>query len=135
MGRAARMPPGPCLWLEGRGYRRTRWPRPGWPLLSQVALKLPPFSEEIVSSWVPFLETMVISVGLRLLSCDPSTADPLKFTVPKSASGRTPVNDDGASTITSADAREAPLSRPAPDHDRVGLAERRQIDVDREARR
>ena len=69
--------------------------------------KLPPDSEPIVASGVPELVAMSMPVGLLEARVPPLTVDPLKFTVPKSASGRTPGCDDDASVMISAEERES----------------------------
>jgi hypothetical protein len=61
-----------------------------------------PLTETLV---VPELVTMVIGVGPEAPSVPPFTCELLKVTVPKFASGSTPLEDDGASAITSAEAR------------------------------
>ena len=42
-----------------------------------MLLKLPPLSDEVLSSCTPLAETIVISVGLKLLSVLPLTVDPV----------------------------------------------------------
>jgi hypothetical protein len=49
--------------------------------------------------------------GVEVVRSEPLTLAPLNPTVPKSASGRTPLLLDGASAITSADPSFADLSR------------------------
>src|SRR4051812_12522174 len=56
-------------------------------------------------------ETMSIRSGLKVLSDAPFADAPEKLTEPKFVSGRTPLRLDGASAITSADARAACFSR------------------------
>jgi hypothetical protein len=75
-----------------------------------VALKFsPPLSDETVSLSRPLLSTMMICVGLKLPMGLPSTTELERFTVPKSASGRTPPLpvQHGASMMTSAEERAA----------------------------
>jgi hypothetical protein len=56
-------------------------------------------------------ETIVIGSGLNVASETPFAVAFAKLTVPKDASGRTPLRLDGASAITSADASAADLRR------------------------
>jgi len=51
---------------------------------------------------------MTISTGLDLHSCPLFTVAPVKLTVPKLVSGRTPLVELGASAMTSAELRAAP---------------------------
>src|SRR6266705_3433843 len=72
--------------------------------LSQVAVKLlPPLSAEIESLARPEPSTMMIFVGLKFPIAEPFTLALLKVTGLKCASGRTPLVDEGASAMTSAD--------------------------------
>ena len=56
-------------------------------------------------------ETIEIGSGLSAASETPFAVAFAKLTLPKSASGRTPLRLDGASAITSADASAADFSR------------------------
>ena len=69
-----------------------------------MALKFPPLSDEMLSSCLPLAETMLIPTGLKLLRVLPLAVDPVKLTLPKSASGRMPplLVQQGASVMTSA---------------------------------
>lgn len=83
------------------------------PLFSQVAVKFSLLvSEETLSSGSPLAGTMLMAVGLKLPIADPLAVTPVKFTVPKSASGRMPplLVQQGASAITSAEDLGAPES-------------------------
>ena len=74
-------------------------------------LKLfPPLSEETESLSRPAPSAMMICVGLKFPIAEPFTVALLKVTGLKCASGRTPLLDDGASAMTSADELAAPLS-------------------------
>src|ERR1700733_7978197 len=102
----------PGTWISpGSAVAAGAVPSGGQLLLSQVTVKLlPPLSEEPESSSRPALSAMMICVGLKFPIAEPFTAALVKVTGLKCASGRTPLEDDGASAMTSADEFAAPES-------------------------
>ncbi len=86
------------LLILGRMFVRSKWP-------DSAAPQLVLFAAYFVVAIGVFAATIVMEVGLDAASVPPLTVEVVNVTVPKFASGSTPVEEDGASAMTSAEER------------------------------